>query len=654
MIRSRYLARELLILSLIAAIVPLVAIIALHQGHMQVAERERALTDTQLEELIGSEALTAGVAGLAYSLDALGAAATTEAVAAREADALDSVRAIQGAALLEDQAEIQANMATLRERIRALAGSLAMRADARARLLKHVEDGRALAVRAESACEDRIRAIPLTEGRLPERLVMMEMQSELHEIERTLRVIPTTADLDHDLGFLKLAIRAATRRLIDVADQPLRAKLARSLMGLARLTDQGVRAGGSPLSLRRDELEAEVDIAGARAELDTDVGALSQAIGGLIGARATRAVGAASRTLDSGIRVRQFVLWGGVLVVALVFAIVWWFLRVRLIRPFRWLTAAVLDAAHGRTTDGGTAASHPAIGSEELVSLAAAVDALTETNRALVESEASFRRVNEDLERFIYHASHDLKAPLRAISTISALLVEGADDLPHSQDYYLAMIGARARRLGALIDDLLTFARSGRSGPWERLSLRELVDDCVEVLALPESVSVSVAANANADADAGGDGGIHVHAPRTWLEAIVRNLVQNAHKHHPEPDRARITIGAHVERQRQLLEVSDDGGGIPPDQQEQIFEMFRTLRSRDVVEGSGMGLAIVRRMARSMGGEIELAASSEAGSTFRLRWPGSPPGADADAASVPSDAAVGGAAEDGANAAPRT
>jgi signal transduction histidine kinase len=112
-----------------------------------------------------------------------------------------------------------------------------------------------------------------------------------------------------------------------------------------------------------------------------------------------------------------------------------------------------------------------------------------------------------------------------------------------------------------------------------------------------------------------------LHTARTPLEVVFRNLIGNAVKHHHRTD-GRIEIQARALAEEGMTEfsVSDDGPGIAPEFHERIFQMFQTLRPRDEVEGSGMGLAIVKKHVENRGGRIEVDSEPGQGTTFRFTW----------------------------------
>jgi len=108
---------------------------------------------------------------------------------------------------------------------------------------------------------------------------------------------------------------------------------------------------------------------------------------------------------------------------------------------------------------------------------------------------------------------------------------------------------------------------------------------------------------------------------RVPLETVFRNLIQNAYKHHDHPDQGCVTVSAEESGTTVLFSVADDGPGISPEFHERIFQIFQTLKPRDEVEGSGMGLTVVKKIIESRGGSIAVESESGAGATFCFTWP---------------------------------
>ena len=229
----------------------------------------------------------------------------------------------------------------------------------------------------------------------------------------------------------------------------------------------------------------------------------------------------------------------------------------------------------------------------------------------LVAKQAELVRSNKDLEQFAYVASHDLKAPLRAIDLLVQWITEGLAgyDANNVQEN-LGLLTKRTQRLNRLLDDLLSYSRAGRKvGAHRMADTHALVLDVAQMLNPPQTVSISIEGK--------------LPAFKTYpapLEQVFRNLIGNAVKHHPGPQ-GRIVVSCKERGGFYVFAVEDDGEGIPMEYAERVFEMFQTLKPRDQVEGSGMGLAIVNRIVQWQGGRVwfEPAAGGR-GTVFKFQW----------------------------------
>lgn len=237
---------------------------------------------------------------------------------------------------------------------------------------------------------------------------------------------------------------------------------------------------------------------------------------------------------------------------------------------------------------------------------------VTERRRAddaLRRSTDALMRSNEDLDQFAYAASHDLKAPLRAIDHLARWIeADCADTLPESAREHLSLLRSRVDRMTGLLDAILEYSRVGRGAhSVDEIDLGSLVDDIVALQAPPPPMRVE-----------------HTDLPvvRTQVVPITQvlaNLLSNAIKHHDRPDGA-VFIEGVVEDGWLRMCVRDDGPGIDPRYHDQIFELFRSLRSRDEVEGSGVGLALVKKQVERHHGTIELDSAEGRGTAFRFTW----------------------------------
>ncbi len=241
------------------------------------------------------------------------------------------------------------------------------------------------------------------------------------------------------------------------------------------------------------------------------------------------------------------------------------------------------------------------------------------TERRIAEARLNrtledLRLSNEDLEKFAYVASHDLVSPLRAIDNLSSWLEEDlADQADGNIRDLLRKLRGRVVRMERLLDDLLEYAGAGQKfGSAKPVKLAGLVQEVAELLSVPAGMTVK--------ADESLDG---IEVPRMPMEQVLHNLVGNAIKHHHRPV-GEVTVSAKVNGTSCEFVVSDDGPGIPKRFQAKVFEMFQTLRPRDEVEGSGMGLALVKKLVHRIGGRVALQSDEDRGSRFIVTWPKQP------------------------------
>jgi len=221
--------------------------------------------------------------------------------------------------------------------------------------------------------------------------------------------------------------------------------------------------------------------------------------------------------------------------------------------------------------------------------------------------------VNKELEEFAYIASHDLKAPLRVIDNASKWLEEDlqAHLTPETREN-MNLLRGRVKRMEKLLDDLLAYSRIGRIQNdrfAEIIAGHLLIKDILELLAPPKNFTITISPEFAT---------IYVH--RMPLQQILMNLINNAIKHHDKKE-GHIDVTVQDNDDHYTFSVKDDGPGIAPEFHEQIFKMFQTLKPRDQVEGSGMGLAIVRKNIEVFGGTLHLESAVGAGSTFIFTWP---------------------------------
>ena len=221
---------------------------------------------------------------------------------------------------------------------------------------------------------------------------------------------------------------------------------------------------------------------------------------------------------------------------------------------------------------------------------------VTTLRRSAIELEHS----NRDLEKFAYVASHDLKSPLHGVSQLVRFIEEDmGDTLCGEVEENFGLLKRRVVRMQRLLDDLLLFSRAGSTESWIDMSLAEVVEDILAELDLPK-LEVTVVDETNDSP-----------MPALGIRQILQNLLANADAHAGAD--AKVAVRASLEEGGLLLLVEDDGPGIPEAFQERVFEMFQTLQPRDRREGSGIGLAIVRRIAEQHRGTAIVESPCDAG-----------------------------------------
>jgi signal transduction histidine kinase len=234
-------------------------------------------------------------------------------------------------------------------------------------------------------------------------------------------------------------------------------------------------------------------------------------------------------------------------------------------------------------------------------------------DRRLVLQAQELRRQNEELEQFAYVASHDLKAPMRGIDNLVTWIEEDLTAvLTEDTRANMELLKSRVKRLESLLDDLLAYSRAGREDlVAERVDTGALVAELATLLSPPDGFEIKGAPELPV-----------LHTPRAALTQALQNLISNAIKHHDNPASGHVWIEARQEGAMTEFVVADDGPGIPEQFRSRVFGMFQTLRPRDEIEGSGMGLAIVKKLVERQSGAIWLTEGlAGRGLAVHFTWP---------------------------------
>jgi signal transduction histidine kinase len=295
-------------------------------------------------------------------------------------------------------------------------------------------------------------------------------------------------------------------------------------------------------------------------------------------------------------------------------------LRRQVLAPMNGLVAQARRVAAGDLTLGITQD-----GPLEIKGLAADVDLMRESLAAQIERteqararvqrrSAELARSNADLEQFAYVASHDLSEPLRKVTNFSQLLErQYAAQLDEKARQYLAFMVDGAKRMQILINDLLDFSRVGRSA-----------DHFVPVdldAALDRALANLEVLVAEAHAEVERTPLPTVPGDPTLLVALLQNLVGNAVKYHSEDRPSRVRVSAEPQGPEWLLTVDDNGIGIDPQYADRIFTIFQRLHLRNQYAGTGIGLALCRKIVEFHRGRLWLAEKMEPGARFHVILP---------------------------------
>ena len=237
-------------------------------------------------------------------------------------------------------------------------------------------------------------------------------------------------------------------------------------------------------------------------------------------------------------------------------------------------------------------------------------DELQQANNLLSKFTEQLRISNQELEEFASVISHDLKAPLRAIVSLTEWIEEDLEDkLEADTRHNMNLVKSRVHRMENLIDGLLAYSRVGKLKSEPQLvevavMLREIIDS----VNIPDNSKLEI-----------GSGMPTLVTNRIPLQQVFSNLIGNAIKH---SDQEKIEIAISVRELDYFYEfsITDNGKGIDSQYHHKIFDIFKTLQSRDVKENTGIGLSIVKKAVESQGGKMKLESQIDQGSTFSFTW----------------------------------
>lgn len=230
------------------------------------------------------------------------------------------------------------------------------------------------------------------------------------------------------------------------------------------------------------------------------------------------------------------------------------------------------------------------------------------------EEVAQLEKKCQDLNQFAYLVSHDLKAPIRGISSLATWLNEdNREQLDQEGQQRLDMIVDRTKRMYQLIESILQYSRVGRQDQEiEEVDTNAVVHDTLNILNVPDSFEVRIMFPMP-----------NVLYDPMRLSQVFQNLLSNAIKH-SDKKAGRIYVSSQEQEANYIFCVADNGQGIAPEDHERIFQMFQTLEGHKNGENSGLGLAFVQKIVENYGGRIWVESQKNEGAKFFFTVPKEP------------------------------
>ncbi len=242
---------------------------------------------------------------------------------------------------------------------------------------------------------------------------------------------------------------------------------------------------------------------------------------------------------------------------------------------------------------------------------------LVASNNSLTETRNKMERAIQELKDFVYIASHDLREPLRKVSSFGSLLKDSLESKLSEEDQEnMNFMIDGAERMNKMIEGLLMYSRVGtKDVPLEEVDLNEVIEQLrqVELSALLEESSATIE--------------VPNHLPKVWANSVqisqlLQNLIANGVKYRSQSVNPRIVITAGSTPEGQIrINVKDNGIGIEEKYRSDVFKMFRRLHSRREYDGTGIGLSICKRIVEKHGGQIGVESEPGKGSTFWFTLP---------------------------------
>lgn len=239
------------------------------------------------------------------------------------------------------------------------------------------------------------------------------------------------------------------------------------------------------------------------------------------------------------------------------------------------------------------------------------LDKQERSHTELIRYSEQLKKQNEELNKFSYVVSHDLKAPLRAIFKLSEWIQEDlGNSISEETKKNMSILRGRVFRMEALINGLLEYSKIGRENiPSERTDVQLLLKDIIDLLSPPAHFKINLPKKLPV-----------FKTKKILLQQVFINILANAFKFGNKAE-GMVSIRVSEVGPYYRFTIEDNGIGIEPAYHEKIFGIFQTIEARDMVEGTGIGLSIVKKCVEDMGGTISLESEVGQGAKFTFTWP---------------------------------